>query len=152
MKKDITLMSSYQTRSKTEKQKMEEAAHILVQLSQASPRASPNASPHASPHAPPVDSCLDSENNDFLDMPPPPHPILYRSLSHGDTANERLLEIAPHTVPGDTVLMNWFVDRCQFATVQYMKNENGTLFFHTIHGPRDSINIAWTYNITNFDF
>jgi len=161
-------MCSYQTRSKTEKQKMEETARILVQLSQgflrtsSAPPVFPNASPHASPHASPrscpvtppatVLSNLDSTNKNPLKAPPAPVPVISRSLSHSDVAYQRTMEVAPYTKPGDTILMNWFMDRNQYTTLQYMKNEDGVMVIHHMKGPYSSINIPWTYDITDFQF
>ena len=110
-----------QTRSKTAQLKMEEAAQILLELSQSE------------------DLPLDT-------------PKLQRSLSHEDEAYARTMEIAPHTKPGDTILMNFHIDRYRHATVKYMKNENNVMVIHTISAPHDEIHIPWTYEVTDFPF
>ena len=117
----------YQTRSKTQQLQrdeaalqMEEAARILVELSQA----------------------------DDL----PPSPKLQRSLSHQDEAYARAIKLAPHTKHGDTILMNFYIDSYLDTIVSYMKNENGTMVVHTIHAPYHTIDIKWTYEVTEFPF
>ena len=139
---------------------MEAAAHILVQLSQsanafhtavmetaievqpAQAAAEPEeiqpvrwASPNASPHASPLQA-----------------PRLPRSLSHLEEARARADAVAPQTQPGDTILMNFFIDRNGYTTLQYMKNENGTMVVYTIEGPQDILTIPWTFVVTDFGF
>ena len=137
---------------------MEAAAHILVQLSQSVeqsyaqmvelatadaepeeiqpvPWASANASPHASPL-----------------QAPQQVPRLPRTLSHSEEARARADAVAPQTQPGDTILMNFFIDRNGYTTLQYMKNENGTMVVHTIEGPQDILTIPWTFVVTDFGF
>ena len=46
--------------------------------------------------------------------------------------------------------MNFFVDRNGFATVQYMKNENGTMVIHMIEDEQENITIPWTFVATDF--
>jgi hypothetical protein len=83
----------------------------------------------------------------------PPHaPRLQRSLSHEDEAYARAIELAPRTKPGDTILMNFYIDSFQQATVKYMKNEKNIMVIHTISAPRDEIQIPWTYQVTDFPF
>ena len=141
------------TRSRAQ---MEEAAHILAQLSQhvepATEAAPPeevqpvsNAlpySPNASPHASPIQAPQQA--------PQQAHPPVHRSLSHSEEAHVRAEAIAPYTTPGDTILMNFFVDRNGFATVQYMKNENGTMVIHMIEDEQENITIPWTFVATDF--
>ncbi len=117
----VTHIMAYQTRYKIAQTKMEEAAQILLELSQSE------------------------------DLPPYA-PTLQRSLSHEDEAYARTMEIAPRTRHGDTILMNFFVDSYQHATVKYMKNENNIMVIHTISAPRDEIQIPWTYEVTDFPF
>ncbi len=83
---------------------------------------------------------------------PPYAPTLQRSLSHEDEAYARAIELAPQTKHGDTILMNFFIDRYQHATVKYMKNENNIMVIHTISAQRDEIQIPWTYEVTDFPF
>jgi hypothetical protein len=83
---------------------------------------------------------------------PPNAPTLQRSLSHEDEAYARAMEIAPHTKPGDTILMNFHIDRHRYATIKYMKNENNIMVIHTISAPHDEIRIPWTYEVTDFPF
>jgi hypothetical protein len=83
---------------------------------------------------------------------PPYAPTLQRSMSHEDEAYARTMGIAPQTKPGDTILMNFFIDSYQHATVKYMKNENNIMVIHTISAPRDEIQIPWTYEVTDFPF
>jgi hypothetical protein len=83
---------------------------------------------------------------------PPYTPTLQRTLSHEDEAYARTMEIAPQTKPGDTILMNFFIDSYQHATVKYMKNENNIMVIHTISAQRDEIQIPWTYEVTDFPF
>ena len=117
----VTHIMTYQTRYKIAQTKMEEAAQILLELSQSE------------------------------DLPPYA-PTLQRSLSHEDEAYARTMEIAPRTRHGDTILMNFFIDSYQHATVKYMKNENNIMVIHTISAPRDEIQIPWTYKVTDFPF
>jgi hypothetical protein len=79
-------------------------------------------------------------------------PTLQRTLSHEDEAYARAIKMAPQTRPGDTILMNFYVDSFQHAIVKYMKNENNVMVIHTIRAPRDEINISWTYEVTDFPF
>ena len=83
---------------------------------------------------------------------PPYAPTLQRSLSHEDEAYARAIELAPQTKPGDTILMNFFIDQYHHATVKYMKNENNIMVIHTISAQRDEIQIPWTYEVTDFPF
>ena len=83
---------------------------------------------------------------------PPYAPTLQRSLSHEDEAYARAIELAPRTKSGDTILMNFFIDRYHHATVKYMKNENHIMVIHTISAQRDEIQIPWTYEVTDFPF
>jgi hypothetical protein len=151
------------TRSRAQ---IEAAAHILVQLSQSTHAfhtavmetaievqpvqaalepevvqpvlnalpCSPNASPHASP----------------IRAPQQAHHRLPRSLSHTEEARARADAIAPQTQPGDTILMNFFINRNGYTTLQYMKNENDTMVVHTIEGPQDILTIPWTFIVTDF--
>ena len=178
----------YQTRSKT---KMEEIAHILVQLSQAPPAieaqfavaelepeevqpvqwASPLQAPQEAPMTPPMPpldaptlSDLDTEqltSEEFqywqeqsraLLRAPQSVPRLGRSLSHSEEARARAEAVAPQTKPGDTILMNFFIDRNGYTTLQYMKNVNGTMVVHGIEGPEDILTIPWTFVVTDFGF
>ena len=129
------------TRSRAQ---MEAAAHILVQLSQrVEPVTEPEevqpvlnvlpCSPNASPHASPIRA-----------------PRLPRTLSHTEEARARADAIAPQTQPGDTILMNFFINRNGYTTLQYMKNENDTMVVHTIEGPQDILTIPWTFIVTDF--
>lgn len=113
---------TYQTRSKTQQMKIEEAAQTLVEL---------------------------YHSGDLL---PLDTPRLQRSLSHEDEAYARTMEIAPRTRHGDTILMNFYVDSFQHATVKYMKNEDNVMTIHTINAPYHTINIPWTYEVTDFPF
>lgn len=79
-------------------------------------------------------------------------PKLQRTLSHEDEAYARAIELAPRTKHGDTILMNFFIDRYHHATVKYMKNENNIMVIHTIGAPHDEIDIPWTYEVTDFLF
>jgi hypothetical protein len=79
-------------------------------------------------------------------------PTLQRTLSHEDEAYARAIKLAPQTRPGETILMNFFIDSFQHATVKYMKNEDNVMVIHTIRAPRDEINITWTYEVTDFPF
>ena len=79
-------------------------------------------------------------------------PTLQRTLSHEDEAYARAIKLAPQTRPGETILMNFFIDSFQHATVKYMKNEDSVMVIHTIRAPRDEINIPWTYEVTDFPF
>jgi hypothetical protein len=92
---------AYQTRSTTDRMKMEEAAQILVELSQSTPCVS-----HPIPCILPL---------------PRRSPRLHRTLSHEDVAYARAVNIAPQTRPGDTILMNFYIDSCRTAPVTYMK-------------------------------
>ena len=56
------------------------------------------------------------------------------------------------TQPGDTILMNFFIDANHYATVQYMKNEAGHARIHRMEGPYDDIHISWTFSVTDFPF
>ena len=143
------------TRSRAQ---MEAAAHVLVQLSQSThafhtavmetaievqPALEPEeiqpvlnvlpCSPNASPHASPIRA-----------------PRLPRTLSHTEEARARADAIAPQTQPGDTILMNFFINRNGYTTLQYMKNENDTMVIHTIEGPQDILTIPWTFIVTDF--
>jgi hypothetical protein len=79
-------------------------------------------------------------------------PRLQRTLSHEDEAYARAMKIAPQTHPGDTILINFYIDSFRHATVKYMKNENNVMKIHTIHAPQAEINIPWTYEVTDFPF
>ena len=111
---------TYQTRYRIQQSKMEEAAQILVDLSQS----------ELPPHA----------------------PTLQRTLSHEDEGYARAMKLAPQTKHGETILMNFYVDSFQHATVQYMINEDNVMVIHTIRAPRDDIHIIWTYEVTDFPF
>lgn len=77
---------------------------------------------------------------------------LKRSLSHQHEAFIQALTLFPTTQPGDTILMNFFIDLNRYATVQYMKNEGGYARVHRMEGPYDDIRIPWTFSVTNFPF
>ena len=79
-------------------------------------------------------------------------PRLGRSLSHQQEALTRALALFPMTQPGDTILMNFFIDANHYATVQYMKNEAGHARIHRMEGPYDDIHISWTFSVTDFPF
>jgi len=79
-------------------------------------------------------------------------PTLQRTLSHEDEAYARAMEMAPQTRPGDTILMNFYIDSFQNAIVKYMKNDDNVMTIHTISAPRNKINIPWTYEVTDFPF
>jgi hypothetical protein len=79
-------------------------------------------------------------------------PRLQRTMSHEDEAYARAMKIAPQTKSGDTILMNFYVDSFQHATVKYMKNEDNVMVIHTITAHRDEIRVPWTYEITDFPF
>jgi len=74
-----------------------------------------------------------------------PHPLSHQAFSY-----ERAIKIAHKTKPGDTILMNFYVDQDAYATVMFMKNENGKMKIRQIHGPYDSIDSNWTYSVTDF--
>ena len=77
---------------------------------------------------------------------------LKRSLSHQHEAFLQALTLFPTTQPGDTILMNFFINLNRYATVQYMKNEGGYARVHRMEGPYDDIRIPWTFSVTNFPF
>ena len=79
-------------------------------------------------------------------------PRLGRSLSHSEEARARAEAVAPQTKPGDTILMNFFIDRNGYTTLQYMKNVNGTMVVYGIEGPDDILTIPWTFVVTDFGF
>ena len=84
---------------------------------------------------------------------PSVHPsILNRALSHYHTALSRARALFPSTQPGDTILMNFFVDVNHYATVQYMKNEEGIARIHRMEGPYADIHMQWTHEVTDFPF
>jgi hypothetical protein len=76
--------------------------------------------------------------------------MFHRALSHQQTAALRADELFPSTQPGDTILMNFFVDANGYATLQYMKNEAGQARVHHMEGPLADINIQWTHCVTDF--
>jgi hypothetical protein len=78
--------------------------------------------------------------------------ILNRALSHHYTALARARTLFPSTQPGDTILMNFFVDAAGYATVQYMKNEDGAARIHRMEAPFADIHNQWTYEVTDFPF
>ena len=78
--------------------------------------------------------------------------ILNRALSHHYTALARARTLFPSTQPGDTILMNFFVDAAGYATVQYMKNEDGAAHIHRMEAPFADIHNQWTYEVTDFPF
>jgi len=81
-----------------------------------------------------------------------PPSILNRALSHHYTALARARTLFPSTQPGDTILMNFFVDAAGYATVQYMKNEDGAARIHRMEAPFADIHNQWTYEVTDFPF
>jgi len=95
---------------------MEEAAQILVSLSQESPKRIP------------------------------------RTLSGISESYRRALKIVPRTKSGDTILLNFYIDRDEDTTLKYMKNEEGVMKTYTIHDHYNNIKIKWTYQVTDFPF
>jgi hypothetical protein len=126
---------------------MEDTANILVQLSQRVEPATEAAPPE---EVQPVSNALPYSPNASPHASPIQAPRLPRSLSHSEEARIRADAIAPQTLPGDTILMNFFINRNGYTTLQYMKNENGTMVVHTIEGPQDILTIPWTFIVTDF--
>lgn len=77
-------------------------------------------------------------------------PAFHRSLSQQQTALSRAQELFPSTQPGETILMNFFIDANGYATIQYMKNEAGKARVHRMEGPL--VTTQWTYEVTDFPF
>lgn len=121
----------YLTRSRVQTLKTEEAAQALVELSRSSARLEASVNDNQLPH--------DS-------------PKMVRRLSHNKEAYERAMKLAPQTKHGDTILINFCMDRYHYATVEYMRNENDVMVVHTIHEPYHEIQIPWTYEVTDFPF
>jgi len=111
-----------QTRSKTDRLKMEEAARILISLSQQPPR----------------------ETKSLARVP--------RTLSYENESFQRAMKIAPRTKSGDTILMNFYIEQDLYTTVKYMKNDEGAFKTYTIRDHYDNIKIPWTYQVTDFPF
>lgn len=77
-------------------------------------------------------------------------PAFHRALSQQQTALSRAQKLFPSTQPGETILMNFFVDANGYATLQYMKNEAGQARVHRMEGPLADIHTQWTYEVTDF--
>lgn len=121
----------YLTRSRVQTLKMEEAAQTLVDLSRSSGH-------------------LEASVND--DKLPTDSPRMKRRLSHHKETYERAMKIVPQTKNGDTILMNFCMDRHGSTTVEYIKNENGAMMIHTVSAPYHTFHVPWTYEVTDFPF
>jgi hypothetical protein len=77
-------------------------------------------------------------------------PAFHRALSQQQTAALRANALFPSTQPGETILMNFFIDANGYATLQYMKNEAGQARVHRMEGPLADIHTQWTYEVTDF--
>ena len=88
-----------------------------------------------------------SAQSDQSDQGPP---AFHRALSHQHTAALRAQELFPSTQPGETILMNFFMNANGYATIHYMKNEAGQARVHRMEGPLADIHTQWTYEVTDF--
>jgi len=77
-------------------------------------------------------------------------PAFHRALSYQQVAMERAQELFQSTQPGETILMNFFMNANGYATIHYMKNEAGQARVHRMEGPLADIHTQWTYEVTDF--
>ena len=74
---------------------------------------------------------------------------LKRTLSHQEEARRRAIELFPQTVPGQTILVNFFVSREQ-ASVEWVENRDHKMVHCRMDGPYDTMPTEWTYSVTDF--
>ena len=117
------------SREQTSRERL--AVQALLELSQSATR----------------DQSVQSDQSDQSDQS---LPTFHRALSHQHTAALRANALFPSTQPGDTILMNFFIDANDYVTLQYMKNEAGQPYVHRMEGPLADIHTQWTYHVTDF--
>jgi hypothetical protein len=79
-------------------------------------------------------------------------PVFRRTLTIHQGPSERAAELAKTLKPGETILLNFHVDQCQYATVAYIENKDGKIVRKQIEGPFQDFTMQWTYSVTDFPF
>lgn len=79
-------------------------------------------------------------------------PTFPRELIIRQDSMRRAKELFPTCQEGDTILLNFFVDRHGYASVKYIQKQDGQMQFHRIDAPYSTIAISWTHQVTDFPF
>ena len=79
-------------------------------------------------------------------------PVYRRTLSIHPGPNERAMEIAKTLNPGETILLNFYIDQSHYATVAYLEHQDGKIVRKRIEGPFQDFTMQWTYSVTDFPF
>jgi len=79
-------------------------------------------------------------------------PRYLRELPIRRDAMQKANELFPSCQEGDTILLNFFVDRNQYASVKYIQKQDGQMQIHRIDAPYSTITIQWTHQVTDFSF
>ena len=79
-------------------------------------------------------------------------PRYLRELPIRQDAMKRARELFPSCQEGDTILLNFFVDRNEYASVRYIQKQDGQMQMHRIDAPYSTITIPWTHQVTDFRF
>jgi len=75
-----------------------------------------------------------------------------RSLTIYPGPTERAMKIAETSKPGETILLNFYIDQQKYATVIYLENQDGKIVRKRIEGPFQDFTMQWTYSVTDFPF
>lgn len=80
-----------------------------------------------------------------LDLPNVPLK-LKRSLSYEDEAYNRAIKFKDECQEGDTVMMNYFVNKNGYVIATYLKKENGEMITHEIEAWVQHFPMNWTFD------
>lgn len=80
-----------------------------------------------------------------LDLPNVPLK-LKRSLSYEDEAYNRAIKFKDECQEGDTVMMNYFVNKNGYVIATYLKKENGEMIKHEIEAWVQHFPMNWTFD------
>ena len=71
---------------------------------------------------------------------------LKRSLSYENEAYNRAIAFKDECEEGDTVMMNYFINKNGYVTATYLKKENGDMIKHEIEACVHHFPMNWTFD------